>query len=65
MEFFSMLDMGTIATLVTAGLTVATSVFGVKYKKYVNVVRELLNMVEDDQITKDELKKFVKTIKNL
>lgn len=65
MDILNFLDLGTIATLTTAGLTVAASVFGAKYKKYVNVVRQLLNMVEDDQITKEELKKFVKTIKNL
>ncbi len=65
MEFLTMLDINTVAMLLTGGLTVATSVFGVKYKKYLKVVSQLIDMVEDGEITKEELQKFVKTIKRV
>mgnify|MGYP000137834572 CR=1 FL=1 len=65
MNILSFLDAGTIATFITAGLTIATSVFGVKYQKYAKLVKQIMDAIDDDQVTKEELKKIIKTIKNL
>ena len=65
MELLNQLDLGTIATLLTVGLTVATTFFGTQWKKYVKVVREIVRAVKDDNISKEELKKIVEKIENL
>jgi len=60
-----MFDVGTFATLITLALTVATAVFGVKWKKYTKLVSMIIDAVEDGEITKDELGKIVKYVKKL
>lgn len=59
-----------IAAIVTALLTVIGSVLGVKYKKYkdwfgiaVNVLDDLDEAVQDDKLTKEELKQIIKRVK--
>ena len=56
---------GNIAALLTVLLGIATSVLGGKLGKVYKILKQLVNMVEDDTITKEELKKFVKAVKNL
>jgi len=64
MDMFG-LDVQTVALIVSGGLTVATSIFGTKLSKYYNVLKQLISMVEDGNVSKEELQKFVKAIKNL
>jgi CRISPR/Cas system CSM-associated protein Csm2 small subunit len=59
------LDIQTVALLVSGALTVATSVFGTKLTKYYGVLKQLVDMIEDGDVSKEELQKFVKRIKNL
>ena len=59
------LDIQTVALLVSGVLTVATSIFGTKLTKYYNVLKQLVDMVEDGDVSKEELQKFVKRLKNL
>jgi len=64
MDMFG-LDVQTVALLVSGVLTVATSIFGTKLSKYYNVLKQLMDMVEDGNVSKEELQKFVKRVKNL
>lgn len=64
MEILGM-DLASLAVLLSAGLTVLSSVLGIKYNKYSKILKELINMAEDGEITKEELRKFVKSLKNL
>lgn len=59
-----------IAAIVTALLTVLSSVFGVKYKKYkdwfgisVKVLDDLDEAIQDDSITKKEIREIAKRVK--
>jgi len=58
-------DVQTFTLLLSGVLTVATSIFGTKLSKYYNVLKQLTSMVEDGNVSKEELQKFVKALKNL
>jgi hypothetical protein len=64
MELFGM-NIGTIALLLSGALTVTTSVFGTKMTKYYHLLKQVIDMVEDGEVTKEELQKVVKRFKNL
>lgn len=59
------IGIGNIAILLTGLLTIATSILGGKLSKYYKVLKQLTDMVEDGNISKEELQKFVRAIKNL
>lgn len=59
------IGIGNIAILLTGLLTISTSVLGGKLNKYYKVLKQLITMVEDGNISKEELQKFVRAIKNL
>lgn len=60
MDILKSLDLGTIAALVTAGLTVLSVVFGQKYAKYKKKAIMFIRMIEDGTVTKEELQKVVR-----
>lgn len=64
MDIFG-LDIETVAVLITAGLTVLSTVLGTKMTKYQRLLKQVMDAAEDGQITKDELQKIVKLFKNL
>jgi uncharacterized membrane protein YciS (DUF1049 family) len=51
----SSLDGTTIATLFSAGLSVAAAVFGAKYLKAKALVSRIVEALEDDEISDEEL----------
>jgi hypothetical protein len=53
------LDGATIATLVSAGLSVAAAVFGAKYLKAKALVGRILEALDDDEISDEELAAIV------
>jgi hypothetical protein len=53
------LDGATLATLVSAGLSVAVAVFGAKYLKAKALVDKIVEALEDDEISDDELAAIV------
>jgi uncharacterized membrane protein YciS (DUF1049 family) len=53
------LDGATIATLVSAGLSVAAVVFGAKYLKAKALVGRIIAALEDDEISDEELAAIV------
>lgn len=59
------LSISQIATIISIGLTVACSILGPKYVKMKKLVTTIADSVEDDNLTKDELKKIVRLIRNL
>lgn len=54
-----------ITGLLTIIFGVSTIYFGGKYQRFKSVLRLFVDMIEDDQITEDELKKFVNELKKL
>lgn len=61
-----------LALILTAILSIISLYFRSKYKffkditqEFVNVVSSLLEMIEDDKITEDEIKEFMTSIKYL
>ena len=48
------MDGATIATLVSAGLSVAAAVFGAKYLKVKALVGRIVDALEDDEISDQE-----------
>lgn len=64
MDFLTQLDPGTIATIITAVLGVLSVVFGTKYKKFKDITRLAVDILEDNEVTKEEAVKFAKKIKN-
>lgn len=60
MDFLEGIDLGTLATLITVGLTVLSALFGEKYAKYKRKCRMFVNMIDDDKVTKEEMKNFSK-----
>lgn len=61
-----------ILTLLPAVLTLISSVFGVKYKKFKdwfkiakNIVDDIDEAIQDDNLTKQELKELSKRIKKV
>ena len=59
------LSIGQVATILSLILTVAASILGPKYVKMKKLVVTIINSIEDDNLTKEELKNIVKAIKNL
>lgn len=59
------LDVGTLSTILTTVLTVATAILGTKYNKYKKLIIQIINALEDDSLSKQELKNIVKAIRNL
>jgi hypothetical protein len=53
------LDGTTIAALVSAGLSVAAAVFGAKYLKVKALVGKIVDALEDDEISDEELAAIV------
>lgn len=64
MDFLG-LSISQIATIVSVGLTVACSVLGPKYVKMKKLVTTIVDSIEDEDLSKDELKKIIKQIKKL
>lgn len=65
------MDIATIALVITALLGVLSSVFGKKYttvkkvaKELVSKLDEIVNAVEDDKVTKEELESILKVKKS-
>ena len=53
------MDGATIATMVSAGLTVAAADFGAKYLKAKALVGRIVDALEDDEIFDEELEAIV------
>lgn len=64
MEILGM-SLEAIGGLSTLVLTVATSILGTKFTKYKKLLTQFMGALEDDTITKDELRKIAKTFRNL
>ena len=62
MEFF---DLGTIATIISAILIVVSAVFGSKYKAVKNTFDQIDQAIEDDKVSKEELKKIWRQAKKI
>jgi len=54
-----------ISMIVTAGFGILSLYFGGKYKQAKKVLNNLVDMIEDDKITEEELITFVKSVKEL
>ena len=54
-----------ISMVATAGFGVLSLHLGGKYKQIKKVLNNLVDMIEDDKITQEELLKFVKSVKEL
>jgi len=54
-----------IAMIVTAGLGAVSLYYSGKYQQAKKVLNNLVDMIEDDKITEEELLTFVKSIKEL
>lgn len=60
------MDELTIISLVTTAILGAISIFsGSKYLKFKKTLKIFVDMIEDDEISPDELQKFTKSIKEL
>ena len=53
------MDGATVATLVSAGLSVAAAVFGAKHLKIKALVGRIVDALEDDEISDEELSAIV------
>ena len=54
-----------ITGLLSVFFGATTLYFGGKYQRFKKVMRLFVDMIEDDKITEDELKKFVNELKKL
>lgn len=54
-----------ISTIVAILTTVLSSVFGPKYNKYKKIVKMFVAAMEDDNLSKKELKAIAKTLKEM
>lgn len=54
-----------ITSILTIVFGATTLYFGGKYKRFKSVLRLFIDMIEDDKITEEELKKFVNELKKL
>jgi hypothetical protein len=59
------LDGATLATLVSAGLSVVAAVFGAKYLKAKALVGRIVDALEDDGISDEELNAIITEAKAL
>jgi uncharacterized membrane protein YciS (DUF1049 family) len=59
------LDVATLATLFSAGLSVAAAVLGAKYLKVKALVGKIVDALEDDEISDEELNAIITEAKAL
>ena len=59
------MDVATLATLFSAGLSVAAAVLGAKYLKVKALVGKIVDALEDDEISDEELNTIIAEAKAL
>ena len=59
------MDVATLATLFSAGLSVAAAVLGAKYLKVKALVGKIVDALEDDEISDEELNAIITEAKAL
>ena len=59
------MDVATLATLFSAGLSVAAAVFGAKYLRVKALVGKIVDALEDDEISDEELNTIIAEAKAL
>lgn len=58
-------NLDTFLTIISGGLTIAVSIVSPKLIKYKKLFSTLLDAVEDDKITKEELKKLISLVRKI
>ena len=59
------MDGATVAALVSAGMSIAAALFGVKYLKVKALVGRVVDALEDDEISDEELSAIISEVRAL